>query len=171
MEWSKKFEAGLDTMESWEEYTLALEERKLELQRSSEAYADEEENRKNRIHSRKPSLVNHPVKRKLKRRLTKSLSKKPSLNSINDDSGSEAQSSSNDENNLSEEEEDGDEDAEDTTESELQTGSELSLQHAYESNGALDAEIEAEENQLRYHYILMNVQRTRKRASDGRRKA
>jgi hypothetical protein len=49
---ARKFEAGLDTMESWQEYTSALEERNQALQLALKDAAEDEENETSLSHGK-----------------------------------------------------------------------------------------------------------------------
>lgn len=163
---AKQFEAGLDTMESWREYTKNLEEREIEMQRAleAEAIANSVVPEKQAVPSphKQSSRTHRSKKRKPAKQIVDTKIDKPvaQLEVIVDDSGSEVQSSSSYSNewlsgvsnsvagNSDYEMDDNDEEDEDLASNLPPYDMELSL--ADDETAALDAEIEAEERQLRF---------------------
>jgi hypothetical protein len=144
---ARQFEAGLDTMESWQEYTSALEERKQALQLALKVAEDEED-------ERKVEKVKHRSAMEKGRRKEEARKRNHALNSIQDDSAEEAQSSSSeDQQGLSGSSSTNEKDDEYEIESGLPSDNEIGLDETglddLQSDSALDAEIEAEENHLR----------------------
>jgi hypothetical protein len=145
---ARQFEAGLDTMDSWQDYTSSIEERKEELQNALELTVVEEENDR----KLKKQLAHEKKQARRKRREQPKLAANPVLNSIQDDSASEAQSSSDDLGDLSDSSSIINEDLGDGLGSGVPSDNEASLlstDFVYETDAALDAEIEAEEKHLR----------------------
>jgi hypothetical protein len=145
---ARQFEAGLDTMESWQEYTSALEERKQALQLALKVAAENEEDERKEKGRRKEEA------RKRKKQEQKAAAENHALNSIQDDSAEEAQSSSSeDQQGLSGSSSTNEKDDEYEIESGLPSDNEIGLDETglddLQSDSALDAEIEAEENHLR----------------------